>query len=390
MADRIAYVAEGKLYLKKTDTADAAQLLESPFVQTMLDRSERTRQRYDWKNQGMAWQLNPAGMMGLGRGAMPNVRQVRVSGLSRGEGDALMYSLETDTVGGLFTYDTAEKHERRIYHRNEFHAQDLARDPATGALALSLRAPDGTAHIGVMDAEGRGLREVTEGDCVDESPAWVVGAQKTLVFQSAGVGRNAAGVRVALGTYAIMKLDLESGEFVTVMEEDEHDLLTPRILPDGSLLFIRRPYELHGPPISVWKVALDVVLWPYRFVVAWVHFFNWFSQVFARKPMITAGGPTKEGPEARYMMLWGKMIDAEKAIRAKKNDARALVPKSWELTRRSASGEERVLATAVLAFDVTEHGRIVYSNGSVVYEMGTDGTSKEVCRGKMIEQVRWV
>ena len=394
MPQAIGYVAEGKLYLKR-EVDEAPKLIDSPFVQQMLDRIQRTRERHDWKNQGMAWQTGAMGLGGLGGMAgarMPMVRNVRIRGISRGAGDGeMLYCLETDTVGGLFSYDTQVNHERRIYHRNDFHAAELSRHPATGALALSLQSDDGTAHIGVMDAEGRGLKEVTEGDSVDESPAWIPGTARGLVFQSAGVGRNPAGIRVALGTYAVQKLDLDSGEFVTLLEEDTHDLLLPRMQPDGSLLFIRRPYEPHGPPISWWKVGLDVLLFPYRFVVAWVHFFNWFSQVFARKPLITAGGPPKEGPEARYLMLWGKMIDAEKAIRSKSNDARSLVPKTWRLTRRTPDGVEETLAESVLSYDVTDDGRIVYSNGSVIYQLDGPGAKpREICRGRMIEQVRWI
>ncbi len=55
----IAYIAEGKLYLKRGE--QAPELIESPFVQQMLDRAARARQRHDWKNEGMAWQLGIGG-----------------------------------------------------------------------------------------------------------------------------------------------------------------------------------------------------------------------------------------------------------------------------------------------------------------------------------------
>ena len=60
---------------------------------------------------------------------------------------------------------------------------------------------------------------------------------------------------------------------------------------------------------------------------------------------MTATGPPKEGPEERYMMLWGRMIDAEKALRsAEAGDARSLVPNTWQLPRRSPDGAELILA----------------------------------------------
>src|SRR4051812_44560051 len=49
----LAYIAEGKLYTQSPGLA--AKLIESPFVQNILDRVERDRERGEWKSQGMAW-----------------------------------------------------------------------------------------------------------------------------------------------------------------------------------------------------------------------------------------------------------------------------------------------------------------------------------------------
>jgi hypothetical protein len=394
MTPTIAYLAEGKLYTKRPD--HSPQLIDSPFVQQMLDRVQRTRERHEWKNQGMGWRVGAGGLAGMmGGGGVPaEVRRVRFSGLTRGgKPGELLYALDTDHVGGLFSYDTAEQYERRLYHRNQFRAANLSRHPADGMLAVSLRAEDGSAHVATMNADGRGISEVTEGDAVDEAPAWAAprpdaATSKVLVFQSAGIGRNAGGMMVGLGPYAIQKLDLDAGDLSTLLEEEGHDLLLPRLLADGSLLFIRRPYEPRGAAVSPLKVARDIVLFPIGLVIAIVHFLNWFSHVFARRPLITAGGPPKEGPEARYLMLWGKMVDAEKAMAAKPGEARALVPPTWQLVRRAGGGGEKVLARGVLSFDVAEDGSIVYTSGGAVYHLPTGGTAaSELCRGKMIEHV---
>ena len=390
MTPTIAYLAEGKLFTKRPDAAP--QLIDSPFVQQMLERIQRTRERHDWKNQGLGWRVGAGGFGGMmaGGGVPAEVRRIRFSGLTRGgRPGELLYALETDHVGGLFSYDTAEQYERRLYHRNQFRAANLARHAGDGTLAVSLRAEDGSAHIATMNADGRGISEVTEGDAVDEAPAWAPGAGKVLVFQSAGIGRNARGLMAGLGPYAIQKLDLGAGDLSTLLEEEGHDLLLPRLLADGSLLFIRRPYEPRGTPVSPLKVARDIVLFPIGLVIAIVHFLNWFSHVFARRPLITAGGPPKEGPEARYLMLWGKMVDAEKAMAAKPGDARALVPPTWQLVRRNAKGDETVLARGVLSFDVAEDGSIVYTSGGAVYHLGAgdSAAAMELCRGKMIEHV---
>jgi hypothetical protein len=69
-----------------------------------------------------------------------------------------------------------------------------------------------------------------------------------------------------------------------------------------------------------------------------------------------------------------------------KEDA-ALVPKTWELVRRSSAGEESVLAHGVLSYDISPDGTIVYSDGSGVYRIESAGTPQRLCRGKLIERV---
>ncbi|HXE55550.1 MAG TPA: hypothetical protein VN541_21180, partial [Tepidisphaeraceae bacterium] len=321
----IAYIAEGKLYLKQPGSSP--RLLDSPFVQGILDRVSRDRQRNEWKSQGGAgWNFGRA-MMPVPGQPPAEIRRVQYTGVSRGaSAGELIYAIDTDHVGGLFGFEIAENSERRLFHRNQFRPRDLVRHPADGTLAFSLPQPDGSANIALLQPDGRGLREVTEGDSMDEAPSWV-GNDRVLLFQSAGIGRDQRGLHRMYGPYAIQRLDLDRGDLITVAEDDAFDFLTPRMGADGWLYFIRRPYEPHGRGISPIKALLDVVLFPYRVARATVHFLNFFSLMFSRKPLLTAGGPPREGPDTRYMMLWGKVIDAEKILNASKSSGGApLVP----------------------------------------------------------------
>lgn len=126
----VAYLAAGKLYLKRD--GQPPRLIESPFVQAILDRVSQSRQRNEWKSQGMAWQFasRTASPLGGGEPAAEN-RRVRFSGVSVGNGGRnLLYTLDTDYVGGLFSFDLADNHEVRIFHRNQFRAADVHAIPA--------------------------------------------------------------------------------------------------------------------------------------------------------------------------------------------------------------------------------------------------------------------
>jgi hypothetical protein len=113
-----------------------------------------------------------------------------------------------------------------------------------------------------------------------------------------------------------------------------------------------------------------------------------FSTLFTGKPLMTAGGPTRAGPSPRHLMLWGKLVDAERAEHAaRKGEPASLVPKDWALVRRSSDGREEVLAEGVLSFDLHPDGGVVYTNGSAVYHRAADGRREQLCEGRLIEHV---
>ncbi len=381
----IAYLAEGKLHLKN-GSADG-QLIESDFARGILERLERDRDRHEWKQGGMAWNFGK-GFGAPGQAAPPaDVRRIRFSGLARSAKPGhFLYALDTDYVGGLFEYELAGGYERRLFHRNQFRATDLACRAADGRIAMSIQSDADTAHIALIGSEGRGLQQITEGDCVDQSPAWSLAQASVLVYQSAGVGRDERGFSRDLAPYAIHALDIDKGDMKVAAESATHDLLSPRVGPDGSMYYIRRPYE-RRPPVSKWKLMLDVVLFPFRVIRAIVHFLNVFSLLFSKKPLLTAGGPDREGPDQRFVMLWGRLIDARKAAaQAAAGDAVELVSKDWELVRQSADGSTQVLARSVVHYDLLPDGQLLYSTGGRV--MLLDGTeTTEVARGAMIERV---
>jgi hypothetical protein len=380
----VAYLAEGKLFL--AEPGQKPRPVESHFVQEMLDRQEQQRQRHDWK-EGAAWDFSPGSMMRPR--SMPGTRPVVFNCVTRGPASGeMMYALQTQAVGGLFVYELKTGYERRLLHRADFSPHDLTRNPDDGSLAISLQNEDGTADIAVMNAQGKAMKAVTGGDSVDQSPAWVPGKPRSLLYQSAGVGRNAQGMVSALGPYAILRLDLDNpDDMETLRESDDLDYLSPRMAADGSLYYIRRPHEAVGK-VSPWRVMRDVLLFPVGLVMAFVHFFDWFSMVFRQKPLLTANGPKREPAEARHMMLWGKLIDADKAMaRARSKDDAPLVPKEWTLVRSAPDGTETDVAQNVAAFDLAPDGSVVYSTGSSIYHLPPGGTPTLVGQGRLIEQV---
>jgi hypothetical protein len=302
-----------------------------------------------------------------------------------------MYILDLQAVRGLFQFDLAQDLERRLMHRNEFFAHDLACHPEQGTVATALEQEDGSAHLAFSDDEGRHWNQLAGGDSVDEAPAWIPGAGRRVVFQSAAIGPNKQGQRLGLAPYAIETFDLDGkGEAEPLHQAKDFDLLQPQLSADNTLYFIRRPYKRPGSDAPGFgEFALDVLLLPWRFLRAIYMFFNFLSVMFSGQPLATTFGQRQFKPQqAQFLTLWGQAIDTKRAMQKNRGEqAGSLVPKDWELVRRTADGQEQVVATHVVTYDLGPEGSVIYSNGSAVYWQRADGSREKICEQAMIESL---
>lgn len=387
---KFAYLAEGRLYLQSE--AQPPREITSAFVRDFEDRQAKQQKQQGWKSQSGVW-----GEMGMARPGMeqwnqaPSQRTVKFRSVDRGPQDGhLTYLVDFGHMTGLFQYDPAADQERRLFHRNNYPAQDLHRHPISGKMAMSVMQPDGTKRLVVCDADGRLPREITVGDSVDEMPRWLNENSQKLVFQSAGVARDQNGFATALGPYAIQKLDLQTESLSTLIEHEQFDYLQPSELADGSLVYLRRPYKPGQRGHSAWTDLQDILLFPYRLARAGFYFLNFFSMMFSGQPLRTAGGPERPaGQDSRFLSLWGQMVDTRRQmlLPGQKKEEQGLVPKDWQLIRRSTSGQEVTLADGVLTFDVGPGGEILYSDGRRIWQRTPAGETSELGKDHYVERV---
>jgi len=264
---------------------------------------------------------------------------------------------------------------------------DLDLNHETDEFACAQRFPNGTANIMVMDGDGSDLRAVTEGDSADDAPSWMPGRQRRILFQSAGVARNGDGYAVGRGPTAIQALDLDQARMTTVLEDDRYDFLQPRIGADGHLYYIRRPYDAN--PYSAQSAITDFILFPFRLLRAIFHYLNFFSIVYSRKPLTTASGPKMHGDDLKTILLKGRVIDAEKALRTESRimGVPSLVPATWELVRRHQDGDETVVARNVAAYHIGEDGALIYSNGCGIFKLDAQNRYQLLHKDRLIEDV---
>ena len=385
---KIVYLAKGKLHL--LEDGKSPRLIESRFGQSVRDRAVRISQRDSWKHEGPGARFMSGGLLWGADRNDPAEMRIAMKGLSRGpEPGGILYALETDDMGGIFSVKTVEMEEQRLFHHAKYFVEHLNASPGHDLIACAIRNQGGTANIAVMKHDGSALKEVTEGDSVDLAPCWVPGRPMELVYQSAGIGRDSKGVYRDIGPFSVCRLDLAKGDITTLVEGPSNDYLGPKVSEDEALYYISRPYKPARPSASFFQAFKDFLLFPFRLMFAVFQWLNFFTTRYTGRPLTTAGGPRKEGADIRQMMIWGNLIDADEAARAKyrdTGDVPGLVPSTWQLVRE-VCGQKEVLAKGVLSYDLCGDGSIVFTNGNAVYLLDNRRKCAKLHQDTGIEQV---
>jgi hypothetical protein len=376
----VAFLSKRKLHVRRNGVT---RIVDSEFERTVRERTASIERRHAWKTQGRgamftgAWAAQPKN-----RNDVP----VLLTGLAAGQDGTLLYSMETDSVSGIFLLDAAGV-ETRLFHTADFCIRHAALNSEGASLAATaFHKDDMRSNIVVLPLHGTDLLEVTEGDSFDQFPQWVPGSKRRIVFQSAGVGRDAAGRFAGLGPCSIQELDLDSGDLEEVASESGRDLLQPRKTEDGTLYFIRKPYESAVPQASLLGSLRDTALFPFRMARAIFQYFNIFSMMYTGKPLVTSKGAVQRRMDPRQLFIHGNLAQAQ-LVQTAEDEAKDVVPSSWELVRRTPNGDLAVLARNVLAFDLASDGSALYSDGVAISRIGLDGRCERVLQGELIEKV---
>lgn len=376
----LAFISNGKLFYQAP--GEQVRELQSPHVRNVMERMERHQQMHGWK-EGTAFSTSFSGRQRQESSEAVGIQARSAQFVAH---DRVMYFLGDHSFGGLFEYDLALDAEKRVLHKQNLALDDLRIDPEGKRLLCAQHAKNGAANIVAMDADGGNYRELTSGDTVDTAPAWVPGQDNAVVFQSSGIARNPEGFVMAHGPVSLQMVDTGAGALTTIIEDSRYDFLQPRVGANGFLYFIRRPYE--APRYGLGHAVIDTLLFPFRMLRAVVHYLNFFSLMYTRKPLITASGPAGQA-DLKDILIKGKRLDAEAALRAggSINGVPSLVPASWQLVCRSPEGQEQVLASHVASFDIAPDGGILFSNGFAVFSMDGSTGPRVVLRDRLIGDV---
>jgi hypothetical protein len=378
---RIAYLSGGNLFLSK----DGSPFLpiESTFISAMKSRLQGIQKRNEWKTTGEGARF--MGVQPSSGGVDPEGLIARFTGLSLWGNGCIRYSLQSDSVGGLFDYRYCEKEEQRLIHKEYFNISDIDVNDRKETIC-SAASPSGVTNIALIS--GNDISQLTEGDSFDEVPRWIPGSKNAVVFHSAGIARSGDGVFSGVGNFCIMRMDMTAGTLDTILENSSYDFLSPCFSETGNLYCIRRRYENRTHGVSFLSSMKDMVWFPVRLMQTIVGYLNFLSLVYSKKPLITAGGNGRKGPDPKSVFLYGRMIDVDKQMKKAKPEDGGIMPSDWELVKVTASGQMNIVAKGVSAFDLCGD-EIVYTNGTRVFHLSSEGVKSCIAEGNCIEKLRW-
>jgi hypothetical protein len=232
----LAFLAGGRLHLKLGEAP--VRSFDSAFGQQVRDRHVQIQQKHSWKEEGRGARFLGNPLWGAPGGDAAGLR-VAITSLTRGSRPGeLLYALDTEGRTAVCLFRAEDASERRLLHGSAQRIRDLRAAAGRAHIACSVQHPDGTASIAVMGLDATDLREVTEGDVQDRFPAWAPGPGTRLVYQSASLGRDAAGRPSAVGPSAVHLLDLDSGALETLASEPGREFVCPQLDAHGTLYCI--------------------------------------------------------------------------------------------------------------------------------------------------------
>lgn len=99
---------------------------------------------------------------------------------------------------------------------------------------------------------------------------------------------------------------------------------------------------------------------------------------YTGKPLSTAGDARARNFDARKL-IERQNIEAAGDVT---DEAQRRAPADWVLLRRQPNGDETVVATNVVAFDVTSKGAIFVSDGDAIERIDPDGKKHRLARAE--------
>ncbi|MBE6851696.1 MAG: hypothetical protein E7504_08250 [Ruminococcus sp.] len=365
--------------------------IELPSYRALQYRKtiEEIQQNKLWKTTGRGAQF-----MGI-TPADTNVKDAEIGGVALYQ-EHFLYTLQLDASGGIYRRSFSEKPEPEghIYSGNDIRPGDISIHD--NHMATCVHYPNGTVHLALFKLPSSVYNVITDGDSCESSPSWSADG-RLLYFSTAGIARENGHVS-AYSPRAAASYNINTEKMEMLIEDEKHDILSPKEDAQGNLYYIRQPYHMReeNKRNTFLGTLKDVLLFPFWLVKALIGFLNAFSILFGGKPATDSGMrtdlKTKQKSE-KEMFFEGQMLNTEKNLKENKKAGdpyAGIMSRSRVLVRRAPDESEEVLAKGVLDYTLCSDGSIVYSNGTHILHRKPDGSIENIIKTRMAAKLQVV
>jgi len=346
----------GELYIIENGTE---RKYLSPFIAAKIEAAARTEEHSGWKQKDDGESRGMFSRSTLwGRQSAPFVPP-QITHVHECE-NGFFYVIKMGRASGLFRYDKETDSEFRLFHKENFNPAGLSVS-ATG-IVTTVDSVDGSRHLAWYDRSGKNEEIITSGDCVDEHP-WL--GEDVVYYDSKGIGRTQDRAIGAFGPRGIYCVSKDGQDHRVIRESTSFEYLLPKVGADGSLYALRIPWDPNSH--SPWSLIRDVLMFPYVLFMAIIGFINVFSILFAKRPIISAGGPGVPAKDLRKLMVHSTLLDLRKA--SKQGAEAALAPKSWKVVKLDGDSDIEI-RHSVIGFSPDSSGLLLNTGFGIFSDQG--------------------
>lgn len=361
----------------------------SQYIADYRERMRRMVKNKEWKHSGMGAMFRGDTMSEVGMDSETRVDAYINSVHAAGE-DKVLYTFTVNQTSGVIekTLSAKKDGERFILHTNDGELLSSDYNVTDGKFVAELKRGEISSDLVLLDTERGDYVSITDGDSRDENPSFSKKRPGIILYDSLAAGRNARGEFVEYAPAAVYEYDLNTLDLKEIRASEKYSYIKPVEDENGDIYCIRKPAkerERHNP-------VVEILLIPYRLLMAIVNFIQIFVVFFTGKTMTGGGNNPAKGrdTDSRQMIIRGNVIEVDKEIARNKkfkDKDLAFIPASWKLVR-IRGGEEEEMKSGICDFSLAEGG-VVCTNGRKVFFL-KDGKSEKIAEGELVLNVATV
>ena len=361
----------------------------SQYIADYRERMRRMVKNKEWKHSGMGAMFRGDTMSEVGMDSETRVDAYINSVHAAGE-DKVLYTFTVNQTSGVIekTLSAKKDGERFILHTNDGELLSSDYNVTDGKFVAELKRGEISSDLVLLDTERGDYVSITDGDSRDENPSFSKKRPGVILYDSLAAGRNARGEFVEYAPAAVYEYDLNTLDLKEIRASEKYSYIKPVEDENGDIYCIRKPAkerERHNP-------VVEILLIPYRLLMAIVNFIQIFVVFFTGKTMTGGGNNPAKGrdTDSRQMIIRGTVIEVDKEIARNKkfkDKDLAFIPASWKLVR-IRGGEEEEMKSGICDFSLAEGG-VVCTNGRKVFFL-KEGKSEKIAEGELVLNVATV